>query len=219
MIELNLTATWHRLKDSAQGKLPEAKRKLRQLAPFLIIGLALLGLSGCTDSSRANSYGDCVQLSKTDAEEMQCLREFDMRAYEALATVQEAAIQEATSATQQAKDYETQQTQWAKEDETKEATKNASKHQLAIAQPGEGILDVLVRMGFNLEAIGPMNYSQIIAVTIDDQFRLVTLGELLNSDPNDPKYRLDIGACVITAPDQFGINQGIEENKDTCPTQ
>lgn len=183
---------------------------------------AILGFTsmiGCTDSSRANSYGDCVQLSKTDAEEVQCLREFDMRAYEAQATVQEAVIQEATSATKQAKDSQIQQIQWVNEDLVKEATRNAPKHQLAIAQPGEGILHVLNRMGFNFEATGPMNYSQIIAVTINGQFRLVTLGELLNSDPNDPKYRLDIGACVITGQDEFGINQGIEENKDTCPTQ
>ena len=183
---------------------------------------AILGFTsmiGCTDSSRANSYGDCVQLSKTDAEEVQCLREFDMRAYEAQATVQAAAIQEATSATQQATNYEAQQTQWTKEDEAKKATENAPRHQLAIVQPGEGILDVLVRMGYNLEATGPMNYSQIIAVTINGQFRLFTLGELLNSDPSDPQYHPDSGACVITGSNQFDINQGIEENKDTCPTQ
>lgn len=192
------------------GRLEKLSFKAR-----VALALSLLAFiaAGCGNYSKAPSYGDCLNAGGSNE---QCLEIWDPQALKIQETAEGSIYQAARQATQDASNYQAQQTRWANEDMAKEATKNAPRHQLAIVQPGEGILDVLVRMGFNLEAIGPMTYSQIVAVVIDGKFKLFTLKELQDSDPYDPKYRIDIGACVITAPDQFGINQGIEQNQESC---
>lgn len=155
MIELNLTAKYQNIKDFVQGKLPEAKRKLRQWAPFLIMGPALFGLAGCGEVKPFCEPGDTA----TECSHRQQLSQQEFE--------RQYAIQKSTEqAVQDKENYEAYLTQEAEKNETKELQQQEqSKIVVGIVQEGQGILDVLRVMGIQVDnVVNPMQLTQRYSV-------------------------------------------------------
>lgn len=173
----------------------EIKSKF-SLKTRLALALSILAFvtAGCGNFKTAPSYGDCLNAGGSNE---QCLDIWDPHALEIQKTAEGSIYEAVRQATQDASNYQAQQTRWANEDMAKEATKNAPRHQLAIVQPGEGILDVLNSMGIQtVNVVNPMQLSQAYSVVSADGKLLATFTfqEILNGFADS--FPLQPGDCV-----------------------
>ncbi len=189
----------------------EIAKKIELLTVFATMAV---GIIGCSNYAKAPSYSECVTLGGTD---QQCLEIFDPSALLALKELSRIKIENLREEEKQADAMQTQATTTALEKQRVEGTNAAPRYASASVEPGEGILAVLSRINPNFDPHGPMGLSQIVIVISNGKASLFTVIELVESAPNDPKYRVNPGDCVITAPDQYGIDLGIRENQDSCP--
>lgn len=161
------------------------------------VGLALSLLAfvaaGCGDYRTAPSYGDCLNAGGSNE---QCLAIWDPQALAIQKTAQ-ASRRTPISLLPTATPLPT-------------STETPSQPTHAYVQPGEGILDVLVRLGVQIYGrLGPMQLSQRFFVLSPDGQRIYhswTLQELLEGKADN--FPLQEGDCIGTYKPQNDPNYG-----------
>lgn len=182
------------------------------------LAMALLALTlatySCIDPKNAPSLGDCIAAG---GHEDLCLEIHDPYALEAKQTMVYDWYLGTRIAGEDAQRNAARSTKQALDMLEKQKTQEAPKYGLAIAESGDTIIDMLDRMGINLNIQGTMSYSQIVGIVVDGKLRFFTLNELIESDPNDSKYAINEGSCLFTGQNEFDIRKGVNDNSDDCP--